>query len=86
MDNRYTSDSVLLIDPDMEPRNDDAVLAELPNYQSVVRVYTMGSSTLMLSPVSHSGEYGDIMVHMDDDPVIVKGVVVWHQAASDLDR
>lgn len=86
MDNRYTDDSVLLVDPNMEPRNDDAVLAELPNYQSVVRVYTRGSSTLMLSPDSHSGEYDDIIVKPDDEPVMIKGVIVWHQSECDVNR
>ena len=86
MDNRYTSDSVLLVDPDMEPRSGDAVLAELAGYQSVVRVYQRGTSTLMLSADSHSGEYEDIIVRADDDPVAIKGVIVWHQADDDVTR
>ena len=86
MDNRYTSDSILLVDPDMEPKNDDAVLAELAGYQSVVRVYQRGASTLMLSADSHSGEYEDIIVRADDDPVVIKGVIVWHQAEDDITR
>lgn len=84
MDNRYPCDSVLFIDPRMEPANDRAVLAELPNYQSVVRVYMRGGSTLMLSPDSHSGEFEDIIVRADDEPVSIKGVVVWYQAESDI--
>lgn len=86
MDNRYTSDSILLVDPDMEPRSGDAVLAELAGYQSVVRVYQRGASTLMLSADSHSGEYEDIIVRADDDPVVIKGVIVWHQADGDVTR
>lgn len=84
MDNRYPSDSVLYVDPDMEPANGHAVLAELQNYNSVVRVYSRGSSTLMLSPDSHSGEYEDIIVRADDEPVTLKGVVVWYQAERDV--
>lgn len=84
MDNRYPSDSVLYVDPDMEPMNGHAVLAELPNYQSVVRSYSRGSSTLMLSPDSHSGEYEDIIVRAGDEPVTLKGVVVWYQAERDV--
>lgn len=86
MDNRFTDDSVLMVDPDMEPRNNDAVLAELPNYQSVVRVYMRGASALMLSPDSHSGEYEDIIVRPDDEPVMIKGVIVWHQSECDVSR
>lgn len=84
MDNRYPDDSVLLIDPTMQPFNGCAVLAETEDYQSVVRVYSKGSSTLMLSPDSHSGEYEDIIVRADDAPVKLKGVVVWYQAEKDV--
>lgn len=84
MDNRYPSDSILLIDPDMQPRNGCAVLAEMEGYRSIVRSYQRGSSTLMLSPDSHSGEYEDVIVRMDDEPVRLLGVVVWYQAENDL--
>lgn len=84
MDNRYPSDSVLLIDPDMEPVNGQTVMAELQDYRSVVRVYSRGSSTLMLSPDSHSGDYEDIIVRSGDEPVALKGVVVWYQAEADV--
>lgn len=84
MDNRYPCDSILLVDPDMEPRNGVAVLAELPGYRSVVRVYMRGASALMLSPDSHSGEYEDIIIRADDDPVLVKGIIVWYQSERDI--
>lgn len=84
MDNRYPSDSVLLIDAAMMPRNGCAVLAETHDYQSIVRVYNRGTSTLMLSADSHSGEYDDIVVRPDDPPVTIKGVVIWYQAEEDV--
>lgn len=84
MDRRYPPDSVLYIDTAREPCNGCAVLAELPDYRSVVRVYMRGGSTLMLSPDSYSGEYEDIIVRPDDGPVSIKGVVVWYQAEDDL--
>ena len=84
MDRRYPPDSVLYIDTAREPCNGCAVLAELPDYRSVVRVYMRGGSTLMLSPDSLSGEYEDIIVRPDDGPVSIKGVVVWYQAEDDL--
>ena len=84
MDNRYPSDSVLFVDPDMQPFDGCAVLAESEAYQSIVRKYSRGASALMLSPDSHSGGYEDIIVRPDDPPVTLKGVVVWYQAESDL--
>lgn len=84
MDNRYPDNSVLLVDPSMAPYNGCAVLAEVDGCRSVVRTYQMGSSTLMLSPDSHSGDYEDIVVHADDAPVSLKGVVVWYQAERDV--
>lgn len=84
MDNRYPDDSVLMVDPDMQPYNGCAVLAEMEGYRSVVRCYSRGSSTLMLAADSHSGEYDDIVVRADDAPVMLKGVVVWYQAEKDV--
>lgn len=84
MDNRYPSDSVLFVDPHMQPFDGCAVLAETEQYQSIVRKYAMGSTSLMLSPDSHSGEFEDIIVKADDAPVMLKGVVVWYQAEKDV--
>lgn len=84
MNNRYPSDSMLFVDPDMQPFDGCAVLAESEAYQSIVRKYSRGASALMLSPDSHSGSYDDIIVRPDDPPVTLKGVVVWYQAEEDL--
>lgn len=86
MDNRYPSDSVLLVDPAMQPYSGCAVLAETADYRSVVRVYSRGNSTVMLAADSHSGEYEDIVSVGEDEPVTVKGVVVWYQAEKDVRR
>ena len=84
MNNRYQSDSVLFIDPHMQPFDGCAVLAETEQYQSIVRKYSKGSTSLMLSPDSHSDSFEDIIVRADDAPVKLKGVVVWYQAEKDL--
>ena len=86
MDKRYPHDCVIVIDPDAEPRVGDAVMARFPDGRSVVRAYMPGSSVLMLSPDSWSGEYEDIIVRADDDPVELAGVAVWYQAARDERR
>lgn len=84
MNNRYPSDSVLFVDPHMQPFDGCAVLAETDQYQSIVRKYSKGSTALMLSPDSHSESFDDIIVRADDAPVKLKGVVVWYQAEKDL--
>lgn len=84
MNNRYPSDSVLFVDPHMQPFDGCAVLAETDQYQSIVRKYSKGSTALMLSPDSHSEAFDDIIVRADDAPVRLKGVVVWYQAEKDV--
>ena len=86
MDRRYPHDCIIVLDPDMEPRVGDAVMARFPDGRSVVRAYMPGSSTLMLSPDSWSGEYEDIVIRPGDDPVELGGVAVWYQRSSDLVR
>ena len=84
MNNRYPSDSVLFVDPNMQPFDGCAVLAETQDYQSIVRKYSRGASALMLSPDSHNGEFEDIIVRAGDAPIMLKGVVVWYQAEKDV--
>lgn len=83
MDNRFPHDALLLVDPDMEPVNGQPVLAETADYGAVVRNYTRGRSTVMLTADSHSGEYDDILAGPDDTPVVCKGRVVWYMGERD---
>lgn len=83
MDNRFPHDALLLVDPDMEPVNGQPVLAETADYGAVVRNYTRGRSTVMLTADSHSGEYDDILAGPDDEPVVCKGRVVWYMGERD---
>ncbi len=83
MDNRFPHDALLLVDPDMEPANGQPVLAETSDYGAVVRNYTRGRSTVMLTADSHSGEYDDILAGPGDDPVVCKGRVVWYMGERD---
>lgn len=83
MDNRFPRDALLLVDPDMEPVNGQPVLAETSDYGAVVRNYTRGRSTVMLTADSHSGEYDDILAGPGDDPVVCKGRVVWYMGERD---
>lgn len=83
MDNRFPHDALLLVDPDMEPVNGQPVLAETSDYGAVVRNYTRGRSTVMLTADSHSGEYDDILAGPGDTPVVCKGRVVWYMGERD---
>lgn len=83
MDNRFPRDALLLVDPDMEPVNGQPVLAETSDYGAVVRNYTRGRSTVMLTADSHSGEYDDILAGPGDAPVVCKGRVVWYMGERD---
>lgn len=86
MDRRYPDDCVIVLDPGMQPRVGDAVLARFADGRSVVRCYMPGSSVLMLSPDSWSGEWEDIVITADDDPVELGGVAVWYMAEKDVER
>lgn len=83
MDNRFPHDALLLVDPDMEPVNGQPVLAETADYGAMVRNYTRGRSTVMLTADSHSGEYDDILAGPGDEPVVCKGRVVWYMGERD---
>lgn len=83
MNNRFPHDALLLVDPDMEPVNGQPVLAETSDYGAVVRNYTRGRSTVMLTADSHSGEYDDILAGPGDEPVVCKGRVVWYMGERD---
>lgn len=83
MDNRFPHDALLLVDPDMEPANGQPVLAETEDYGAVVRNYTRGSSTVMLTADSHTGDYDDIVAGPDDPPVTCRGRVVWYMGERD---
>lgn len=87
MDRRFPADSALGVDPEMEPRNDDAVLVRDGVRGSFVHVYLRGSAgTVMLSADSWSGSHEDIVIGPDDPPIEILGVVVWHQAYRDVVR
>ena len=78
MNRRYPDGCHVLVDPDIEPSNGRAVVAEFEDGRSVLRCYYRGQSSLMLTADSFS-EYEDIIL-TGEDPVKLVGVVVWFQA------
>ena len=83
MDELFPHDCVMLVDPDMEPVNGRPVLAETADYGAVVRNLMRGATHCMLTAASHSGEYPDIMAGPDDEPITIKGRVVWYMRDRD---
>ena len=83
MDMIFPHDCVMLVDPDMEPVNGKPVLAETSDYGAVVRNLMRGATHCMLTAASHSGEYPDIMAGPDDEPITIKGRVVWYMRDRD---
>lgn len=83
MDRRYPPDSLLLIDPRMEPTQGCAVLAELAEGRTVVRAYYRGATSLMLCADS-TAPHEDVIVRAEDPPAVLRGVVVWYQAERDV--
>lgn len=78
MNRRYPEGCHVLVDPDVEPSNGRAVVAEFEDGRSVLRCYYRGQSSLMLTADSFS-EYEDIIL-TGEDPIRLIGVVVWFQA------
>ena len=83
MDRRYPDGCHVLVDPESEPSNGAAVVAEFDDGRSVLRCCYRGASTMMLSADSFSEEYEDIVVMHDDPPVRLVGVVVWFQSGEE---
>lgn len=83
MDMLFPHDCVLLVDPDMEPVNGRPVLAETSDYGAVVRNLMRGATHCMLTAASRSGEYPDIMAGPGDEPITIKGRVVWYMRDRD---
>lgn len=83
MNRRYPEGCMVLVDPNMEPANGRAVVAELPDGRSVLRSYLRGQSVLMLTADSYSA-HEDIVITDAAQPVRCLGVVVWYQAEKDI--
>lgn len=78
----YPEGCLVLVDPDMEPSNGRAVVAEVER-EYVLRRFDRFNDTLVLS--SHSRTlYPDMVFRDQDVEVSVLGTVVWFQAREDL--
>lgn len=79
------SGSLIVVDPEVEPRSGSLVCVCL-NGEYIVRRMFRGGRKLMLSPDSYSDEFDDIIFDGNDEQQVdLIGTVVWHQAAHELD-
>lgn len=78
----YPTGSLVLVDPNLRPWNGCSVLALADNSRIVIRRYSTGTNTVMLSSYSYRTADPDIV--LDRRRVRILGVIVWFQASHDL--
>lgn len=78
----YPIGSLLLVDPNKKPWNGCTVLAIADNSRMVIRRYSVGTSSIMLSSYSYRTAEPDIV--LDKRRIRILGVIVWFQASHDL--
>lgn len=77
----YPIGSLLLVDPNKKPWNGCTVLAIADNSRMVIRRYSIGTSSIMLSSYSYRTAEPDIV--LDKRRIRILGVIVWFQASHD---
>lgn len=85
MNRLYPEDSLILVDPDVEPSSGSIAVARVDGGDFIVRRLYKGSSVLVLSPDSWEAGYEDIVISGDDHTVEFVGSVVWFQASGELE-
>lgn len=80
----YPTGSLLLVDQRMRPYNGCAVVALVDNATIVIRRYTAGNSTVVLSSWSYDAPSPDLI--LDKRRIRIIGVVVFFQASHDIDN
>lgn len=78
----YPIGSHLLVDPTLKPWNGCSVLALADNSRIVIRRYSTGTNTVMLS--SHSYRTAEPDIVLDKRRIRILGIIVWFQASHDL--
>lgn len=68
--------------PNLKPWNGCSVIALADNSRMVIRRYSTGTNTVMLSSYSYRTSEPDIV--LDKRRIRILGVIVWFQASHDL--
>ncbi len=86
MNQVFAESSDLVVSPNRQPQDKSIVLVVIDGADAVVRRMRRTASTLILSPESFNPEHKDIIITDDSDHVVeLKGVVVWFQAAAEME-
>ncbi|MGN8928931.1 helix-turn-helix domain-containing protein [Collinsella sp. HCP28S3_E12] len=78
----YPQGTLLLVDPDVKPYNGCTVVAAIDAVRVLIRRYSMGNNTIMLSTHSYDSTAPDLI--LDRRRVRIIGVVVWYRGAMDI--
>lgn len=82
----YPEGSYILIDPKKQPSNGSIAVVSIDGADYVMRRLYRGASVLVLSPDSWEDHYEDIVISdQEDHTVEYVGVVVWYQAAHEME-
>lgn len=82
MSRLYPPESLLLIDPDLHPWNGCSVMALVEPTGIVIRRYSCGNSSVILSSCSLNDAAADLV--LDKRQARIMGVIVWFQASHDI--
>jgi repressor LexA len=86
MDKVYPEGCLIVVSPSKIPQNGSIVCFQDEDYRMVMRRYYRGANTLVLSPDSFNSEHVDIVYDdPEGSPIKVLGVVVWWQAAEEME-
>lgn len=86
MNKVFAEGSDLVVSPNKQPQDRSIVLVSIDGADAVVRRMMRAASTLILSPESFNPEHKDIIITDDSDHVVeLLGVVVWYQAAAEME-
>lgn len=86
MDNVFSDQSIVFVDPDMQPRDNSICVFLLDGTDTVVRRLRVGSAFDMLTPDSHDKTIEDIIVKKDGSrECVCQGVVFFYQAPREME-
>lgn len=82
----YPEGCYILIDPDLEPQSGSIAVVSIDGADYVMRRMYRGATTLVLSPESWDDGFEDIVISQSDERTVeFHGVVVWFQAAEEME-
>lgn len=85
MDKVYPDGCLVVVDPDIPPRDRAIVAARLDGHEDMIREWNAYGDTLVLAPRSHNPEHKPIVIDRDSDCYVEPiGTVVWFQPEREL--